>query len=221
MGLFGNFYADPRMEKQALISKYNAARLNILAVVIFTAINMVSLATNPGSYFLFSANTPYMLTFFGMFLCGMLPEDYYKDFEGMVYFDKSFFVIMLIISIFVLAFYVLCWFLSKKGKSVWLKIALGLFIADTALMFVFGSAGMLIVDLIFHIWVIAILVSGIKAQKKLSDMPKEDEIIEAEYREITTEDTSAEEEPVVEATIEAPTENPHEENDTEESTNEQ
>ena len=188
-GLFENFSDDPRMQRQALESKYNAARSNLLAVAIFTVINIVMLATNAGGYFLFSANIPYMVTYFGMFLCGMFPDEFYADFEGMFFLNKSVFVVTLIISIVFIAFYFICWLLSKNGKTLWLKIALGLFIADSILMLVLGSAGSMIIDIIFHIWVIVILISGIKAKKQLSALPVEDVMIEVEYTDISDDNT--------------------------------
>ena len=190
MAKFGfnqSFDMDPRMERQALISKYNAARINLLAVVAFTVFNIITLAVGNGSYFLFSANMPYMLTFLGMFICGMLPDDYYEGLDGMFYLDKSVFVIFLILSIIILALYVLCWYFSKNGKVKWLKTALILFSIDTVVMLITGDLTAILFDIIFHIWVIYILVSGIKAHKKIKAMTKEDEMIEGDFTELPVE----------------------------------
>ncbi len=188
--LNNSFDMDPRMERQALISKYNAARINLLAVVAFTVFNIVTLALGSGSYFLFSANAPYMLTFLGMFLCGMLPEEYYVGMDGMFYLNKSVFVILLALSIIILALYVLCWYFSKNGKVKWLKAALILFSIDTVVMLITGDISAIIFDIIFHIWVIYILVSGIKAHKKIIAMPNGEVAIEAEYTELPTDEPS-------------------------------
>ena len=51
--LFGNFNDDPRIQRQALASKYSAARSNLLLLVIFSAINLIMMATGTGTYFLF------------------------------------------------------------------------------------------------------------------------------------------------------------------------
>ena len=59
--LFGDFNGDPRIQRQALVSKYSAARSNILLMVIFSAINLLMLATGAGTYFLFSASVPYIM----------------------------------------------------------------------------------------------------------------------------------------------------------------
>lgn len=207
---FKTFGSGRGAQRQELENKYKSARMNLLIIIAFTAVNMISLATNLNTYFLFSANIPYFLTFIGAFFCGMFPKEYYIEggLEGMFFFNKSFFVIMLVISILILGLYFLCWLLSKNGKALWLKVALGLFIADTALMLILGSSGSFIIDLAFHIWVIVILISGIKANKELSTMP-ESNVIEAEYTEIDDTDEgepAGEGVPEVVMEIEAPTE---------------
>ena len=73
--LYNNVALDPRLERQALKNKYNAARMNLIGVVIFTIINIVMTASGAGGYFLFSASVPYLITTIGMLLCGMLPEE--------------------------------------------------------------------------------------------------------------------------------------------------
>ncbi len=208
-GFFGNYNQDPMAQRQALISKYNAARLNLVAVVIFSAINIITLIANTGVYMLFSANMPYVLTFFGLFVCGMLPEAAYKDPSQMVFFDKSFFVFLLVISILILLVYLACWWLSKDGKVRWLKIALGLFMLDSISLLVLGSAGMLILDIAFHAWIIYILISGIKAYSKIKALPKESEPIEAEFTEICSDEDVENTEALIEEglqNIEAPSE---------------
>lgn len=182
---FGGFNDDPRIQRQAMASKYNAARSNLLLLVIFSAINLIMLATGAGTYFLFSASVPYIITYLGMFFCGMYPKEMYEGLEGMYFLDKSLFFILLAISALILVIYLLCWLFSKDGKVKWLKLALVLFSIDTLVMFLYyGFAINMIVDIIFHVWVIVIMVMGIKAHKKLNDMPAEEPIIEAEYREL-------------------------------------
>ena len=183
--LFGDFNGDPRIQRQALVSKYNAARSNILLMVIFSAINLLMLATGAGTYFLFSASVPYIITDIGMFFCGMYPKEMYEEFEGMYFLDKSLFFILLAISALILVIYFLCWLFSKNGKVRWIKTALVLFSIDTLIMFAYYGIDLtMIIDIIFHIWLIVILVMGINAHKKVMEMPKEEDVIEAEYREL-------------------------------------
>lgn len=178
---------DPRIERQALVSKYSAARSNLLLIVVFTALNLLLLATNSGTYFLFSASVPYLIGDLGMFLCGRYPEEYYEGLEGMFFLDTSFFVIMMVIAFLILALYMLCWFFSKKNNVKWLIVALVLFSIDTLVMFfAYGLAADMIVNVIFHVWVIVILAMGIKAHYKLKSLPQDD-VIEAEFSELPAE----------------------------------
>jgi hypothetical protein len=182
------------MERHALQTKYNSARINLLLAVVFTVVNMLLLAFGGDVYFLFSITVPYVISTVGMLLCGMLPDDFYADpmFDGMVFLDEGFFYITLAISVLVLAIYVLCWFFAKK-KSVWLKVALVLFILDTIFMIsYYGLALDMIFDILFHAYVIWILVSGIMADKKLKAMPAEEPIIEAEFTDVSEENTESE-----------------------------
>jgi hypothetical protein len=177
--LFNNVSGNAQMEKQSLKSKYSAARINLLGVVLFTLFNILMLVSNSGSYFLFSASVPYMLTEIGMLFCGRFPDEVYTgEFEGMVFADQSLFWGMLIISIIILGVYTLCWFLSRNDNVKPLKAALVLFCIDTGILLLNGGL-YAIVDLAFHVWVIYILVMGIKAHKKLQELP--DEPIEAEF----------------------------------------
>ena len=187
--LFGNLSNNSGMQRQALESRYLAARSNLLLVVIFTAVNMLILVTNGGSYFLFSASVPYILTSIGMYLCGMYPAEYYPEGgAGMVFAPQGLFVLMLVISIIILAMYLLCWIFTKKHRVGPMIFALVLFGIDTLVMFWFyGLRADDIPDIAFHIWVIVILAMGIGAHYKLKKLPPEDVIIEGEFTEIDPE----------------------------------
>lgn len=198
--LFANLSEDPRIQKQALINKYSAARVNLLLVVIFSLVNIISLSSGLGSYLLFSATVPYIIVDIAMTFCGMYPEEFYEEIGNMVFLDKSLFTMSLIIAVCILAIYFLCWLFSKKGRANWLKLALVLFGIDTVVLILSYGLSSLI-DLGFHIWIIYILYSGIKAHKQLSNMPKED-FIEGEFTELPSEDEA----PVEQDMIEAPKE---------------
>lgn len=215
--MYNNINLDPRMERQALKNKYNSARLNLLMAVGFTVVNVLLLAFGGGSYFLFSMTVPYIISMFGLLFCGMMPDELYKEMglEGMMFLDEGFFYITLAISVLILALYVVCWFFSKK-KPVWLKVALGLFIVDTvAMILYYGIAVDAIMDILFHGYVIWILISGINAEKKLRNMPEPEPIIEAEFTDISN-DESAEfgaQSPELNVPTEAPTEEKTENDD--------
>lgn len=181
--LFSNVSSAPQTQRQALVNKYSAARNNLLIVVAFSLVNILMLATNSGTYFLFSASVPYLLTDIGMGLCGMYPPEYYEGLEGMYILDKSVFVILLVISLLILGVYLICWIFSKK-KCGFLITALVLFSIDTVVMLLsYGLSS--IVDLVFHVWIIVILSIGINAHFKLKKLPPEENVIEGEFNEIS------------------------------------
>lgn len=159
--------------EQSLKQKYNNARNNLLLVIIFSVINIVLLVANINSYFLFSASVPYMLTDIGMFLCGRYPAEYYTgELEGFQALPSAVFYVLLAIAVITLLLYFLAFLLSKNGKVGWLIFSLVLFSLDMGVMFMyFGIALDMILDMVFHIWVIVILAIGIRAHYKLKDLP--------------------------------------------------
>lgn len=161
--------------------KYKASRANLLLVVIATAINMLLIATGSDTYFLFSAFIPYFLTTIGMVQCGLLPPEYYEyPMEDYIFYDKSLFVALLIISIILTSLYLLAWFMSRKNRVGWLIFALVFFGLDTLGMLIFnGIAAEGIIDIVFHAWIIYYLVVGIIAHNKLKNYPYEDEPVMA------------------------------------------
>lgn len=196
--LFGVQNNGQMTEREMLESRYNSARMNLLLVVAFSAINLITLATNSGMYFLFSASIPYLLTDLGMFFCGMYPDEVYTgELAGMVFAPKALFVVLLIVSFVILGVYLLCWFCSKDHKANWLIAALVLFSFDTVILFLnYGFSAL--VDLGFHIWVIVILAMGISAHFKLRKVPADLKPIESDFTELSTEE-KAENEPAPEA----------------------
>ena len=153
-------------------SQYKTSTTNLILVVAFTAINVVMLVTNANSYFLFSAFLPYYAVDFGMYLCGKYPAEYYYGDEEFL--DPSFFAITVAVAAVMILFYLLCWFMARKGKSVWMVIGLIGFVIDTAAFFVLGGFSQdSIIDLIFHVWVIVSLIMGVTAKSKLKKLPAE------------------------------------------------
>lgn len=169
----------------ALENKYRTGRANLLLVVGFTLLNVILALVNADMYMLFSASIPYYLVLFGVILSGGMPEEYYieTDIPMEALFDTSFLVTMIVIAVAILAVYFLCWFFSKNYKTTWLGVALVLFILDTIGMLLFaflvGFQNM-ILDVLFHVWVIYYLVVGITSVKKLKDLPPEEETPVAE-----------------------------------------
>lgn len=175
---FSNHINQGLSERQILTNKYNRARSNLLWVTIFTAINILMLTLNSGSYFLFSATIPYFLISFSMEYCGMFPTEWYEEVykNGVPYefVDKSLFVGALVVSIIITVFFLLCFIFSKNLKSGWLISALILFSIDTAFIFLFFNPLTRIVDIIFHAVVLITLAMGISAYNKIKALPAEE-----------------------------------------------
>lgn len=182
--------------------KYKTSRMNLLLVVVFTAVNVLLLATNSDMYFLFSAFIPYYIASFGMFVCGRYPEEYYIDVaEEMVFLDNSAFAIFLVISVALSLLYLLAWFMSKKNRVGWLIFALVLFGIDTvAMLLITGISSELIFDILFHAWVLYYLILGIGAHYKLKKLPPEEEVVIPDENTAHIEENEEDSQPVIQET---------------------
>jgi hypothetical protein len=162
-----------KLSPEYLLKQFAGARSSLLIVLIFTVVNLAMLLLDSGTYFLFSASVPYYLTAFGMGMDIGLGADSIGTFT----------LVALGISAVVVAFYLLCWLLSKKRPG-WLVAALVAFILDTvALVLVclaFDALVDSVMDFVFHGWVIISLIQGISANGKLKKLPAEAFAPEAE-----------------------------------------
>ena len=181
-GLFATPKAQQLTEREMLTNKYQSARHNILLVLVFTLINIVLLVTNSNTYFLFSAAIPYYIADLGMFLCGKYPAEYYlSEFPNMEFLDSSFLVVTLVIAAVILVLYLLSWILAKKPRVGWMIFALVFFVIDTVgMLLLFGVSSDMIMDIVFHGWVIVSLIGGISAYFKLKKLPEEEPLPQAE-----------------------------------------
>lgn len=158
------------------VNKYRAARSNLLLAAVFTTVNILLLLTKDFTYFLFSAAIPYLIADLGMYICGKYPEEFYIDgYEGAEFFNDTVFYVLLAIAFVIIAFYVLCYVFSSKGRVGWLIVALVAFSIDTLVMFSQYNLASSIIDIIFHIYVIVFLVLGIKAHFELKKIEKAEE----------------------------------------------
>ena len=193
MALFKNKTAPQISERDRLEQRYRSARSSLLLVIVFTVINMGLIITKQFTYFLFSAYVPYFITDLGMVLSGQYPADYYTgDMEGMAIFGKNFFYIMFAVAIVILMVYLICWLFSKDKKAGWIVAALVLFCIDTAVMLLLAGISLdMIIDILFHAWVIFDLASAAVAARKLKKLPAEEEISAEDTAEppAVTEDT--------------------------------
>lgn len=175
MGLFqkNTTTVSPRI---ALENQYKISRGNLMIAVVFTLVNIILALVGGDIYFLFSASIPYYLVVYGMVLCGKMPAEFYEgDINDYIFLNDSFLIVMTVLSIVIVTLYALCWLFSSKQRSGWLIAALVLFAVDTIGMFlIYGFDVTMIIDILFHAWVIYYLVIGISACKKLKNLPEEE-----------------------------------------------
>ena len=178
--LFNNKFKEHTKSKpNNLETKYNSSINNLLLVVVFSLVNIVLLVTNSDTYFLFSAFIPYFAADYGMYFCGMYPEEYYYDVPDMVFEDKSLLWSTIAIAAACLLIYLLCWFLAKKKKIGAVIFALVIFVIDTiAMLWITGFSMESIVDIVIHIWVVSYLVIAIVTYFKMKKLPEE--VLEAD-----------------------------------------
>lgn len=195
MGLFNknqNQQAQPFSQRQQMERRYASARMNLLWVVLFTAINIVLLVSNSYTYFLFSAFIPYAIVDYGMIVCGKYPADFYGDLSQYQFFDTTVLVVLIAVAAVICVLYLLCWIFSKKRRVAWLIIGLVFFALDTVFMLLGGISADRILDIVFHGWVIISLIGGIIAHFKLKKLPAEEPAPVAEP--VQTEETASGEE---------------------------
>jgi hypothetical protein len=93
----------------------------------------------------------------------------------MLFLSSTVFFIGVVIAFVIVLLYLLSWIFIKKGKNGWLVFSLIFFSFDTAFMFLLnGINSSMIMDILFHAWVIYSLAVGIDAYKKLKKLDKEE-----------------------------------------------
>lgn len=137
----------------------NSGRSAVLAVLLFTVINLVLLVLDTDRYFLFSAAVPYYLTLFAII------------FDGGV---GTLTAYALVASGLILVLYLGIWLLSKKHPG-WLIVAAVLFVLDTlALAFlafaILEDGSSFIFDFVIHALVMWQGIQGAIAAGKLKKL---------------------------------------------------
>ena len=170
--------------RQSLMMKYNSARGNLLAVILFTLVNIVLLVTKSGFYFLFSAFIPYMLVDEAWFYTGRYPAELYEEYyPGMIFSEDKLLYICLAIAIVIVAVYFIFWLFSKNNRAGWLVATLVFFSLDTVSLLLYSFLYVTfdprsIIDILFHAWVLYYLINGLVANSKLKKLPAEADVPE-------------------------------------------
>jgi hypothetical protein len=156
----------PMSPREEVEMKYKRSRANLLLVIIVSVVNLFTLALN-GSYFLFSASIPAIPVELAM----PMSEE-----EVVVFSD---FIIPIIIGIILTVPYLLCWVFSKK-RAGWMIPALVFFSFDCLYLFLLATIDptAVIIDILFHAWVMFYLITGVINGFKLKKMPEEEPLPE-------------------------------------------
>lgn len=152
-----SFVSSPRNQ---LLYKYRNNCYNLLLVVIFSVINVILCVAGSESYFLFSATIPYLASVFGVAI------SIGTGATSMTFIGCA-------VAIILILPYLLCWIFSKRHYG-WLIGALVYFAIDSVVLVSFLFSAPMIMDCLFHVWIIVSLIIGIVNGRKLKNMPEEE-----------------------------------------------
>jgi len=149
--------------KEALERRIAISRGNLLLMTILTVVNIATYWFELGFMLPFSAFVPLTIFDFG----------YYFSIELA---DPSLFTLGIVLAALIIIFYLIGYILSKKNPR-WLMITMWMYIFDTLIMIylfatVFVLNGTMILDIVFHIWVLYYFINGVLAVKKLNLLPE-------------------------------------------------
>lgn len=137
---------------QALASlKYRAARSNLLLLTFFSTVNIIMALTASPMYMLFSATVPYYIAAAGRSLL--------EEYGSMRYIGA-----VAAAAIILTIPYVIFWLLSKKHYGAMIAALVYFSLDCAALVYVsvmLFDAGM-IIDILFHAWILYYLIIGVK-----------------------------------------------------------
>lgn len=143
-------------------SNFNKARANLLMMAVLSLVNVILILTNANLSFPFSATFPQIATAFGQGLAE----------AGL---GTPALVAGIVVALISIGLYVLCWFLCKKYRGA-MVAALILFVLDCLCLipYLLESPGSMLIDVLFHAWVMYYLIIGVVAYAKLRRLPPEE-----------------------------------------------
>ncbi len=177
-----NSYATnpDKNSRPALTKTFQTARANLLLMAVLSAINCIFAFLQGSIYLPFCCLTPYMLVSDGIYMTGKMPEEYYEDwaeyYGNMGFLGDWYLVVLTIISAVIILAFVLCFVFSSKPRVAPLIISLVLYGLDALYVLYYTVIYLdpsMIIDIVFHAWVIFYLISGIIAATKLRRLPPE------------------------------------------------
>ena len=164
MNFKNNPAAAATTPRQLTELKYKRSRYNLLLVAIVSVINLFSLSLSQ-TYFLFSAQIPSF--FVELFM-------YTEEGEIAPFADL---IIPIVLGVILTIPYLLCFFFSKKRPG-WMVAALVFFVFDCIFLVTMYYLSDVIIDLLFHAWVLFYLVTGVINGYKLKKMPEDEPLPE-------------------------------------------
>lgn len=164
MNFKNNPAAAATTPRQLTELKYKRSRYNLLLVTIVSVINLFSLSLSQ-TYFLFSAQIPSF--FVELFM--------YTEEGGIAPFADL--IIPIVLGVILTIPYLLCFFFSKKRPG-WMVAALVFFVFDCIFLVTMYYLSDVIIDLLFHAWVLFYLVTGVINGYKLKKMPEDEPLPE-------------------------------------------
>ena len=192
-----NYASKPIKTKEMYQRDLNMSRMNLLLSVIFTVVNLVTVMISITTSFFFSASLPHYLTLFFAINCGRFDPSYYQSVleaehgadwktlypnweSAFQFLDSSIFWLVFAFSIAIIVGLFLLWFFSKKYR-VCSMITLSYYIVDTlflvAFSFFVGAGGIeLILQLLFHLWIVYYAVLAVRAWKGIDTAPTAAEV---------------------------------------------
>lgn len=160
--------------RQRLERNVAGGRNALLVVIVFTAINIIMAFSGGDSYFLFSAAIPYYLVVNALYQCGMMPNDWYEAPKSeYIFADPSSLVAPTVFAVLILALFLVLFLLFKRNLGYMIASAALVLIDTVALVALFGVSDGLS-DIVFHILILAYLVTAVVASVRLRTAPDDD-----------------------------------------------
>ena len=187
-----NYSSKPIKTKEMYQRDLTMSRMNLLLSVIFTVVNLVTVMIGVTTSFFFSASIPHTLSLFFAINCGRFDASYYQSVleaeygadwktvypnweSAFQFLDSSLFWVVFSFSVAIIIGLFLLWFFSKKHR-VCSMITLSFYIVDTLFLVAFSffvrAGGIeLILQLLFHLWIVYYAVLSVRAWKGIDTAP--------------------------------------------------
>ena len=189
-----NYASKPTKTKEMYQRDLTMSRMNLLLSVIFTVVNLGMVLGSIVTSFFFAASLPYYPSLFFAINCRIFNDSYYDAFyktyddgryadtwrEEIEFLDPSLFWAVFAVSVVLIIGLFLLWFFSKKHR-VCSMITLSFYVVDTLFLVGFsyflGIGGIeLILQLLFHLWIVYYAVLAVRAWKGIDTAPTAAEV---------------------------------------------